>query len=179
MCYRRGTAFSASPQNNPVPYTSLLTENQSGNCSRAVTPVRCRRGRERRRAAAEQSRRRRGCVRQGVRGPPAAAALPGGPGSPASAALAPLSSPLPPPPPPAAADTPAGKEREENERGSRGCLGKGSCGVWTKPLCSTPTRPSPPGVGRWGRRYETTATRLEIRSSAGGAPCLSSTVGYR
>ncbi|CAM9640276.1 unnamed protein product, partial [Bubo scandiacus] len=39
-----------------------------------------------------------------------------------------LLSPLPPPPPPAAADTPAGKEREENERGSRGCLGKGGCG---------------------------------------------------
>lgn len=111
-------------------------------------------------------------MRQGVRGPPAAAALPGGPGQPgvrrSRAAL--LSSPLPPPPPPAAADTPAGKEREENERGSRGCLGKGSCGVWTKPLCSTPTRPSPPGVGRWGRRYKTTATRLEIRSSCRRCP---------
>lgn len=115
----------------PCPLHLPLHWQRSGNCRRAGP----------RRGAAAAAERWRGL--RGVRGSPAAAALPGGPGvrrsSPRSA---PLSPPLPPPPPPAAADTPAGREREENERGSRGCLGKGGCGVWTKPLRSTPTRPS-------------------------------------
>lgn len=173
-CYTGGErlAVSASPQKKnkntetkkntkPCPLHLPPHWQRSGNCWRA--------GPRRGAAAAAERWRRRGL--RGVGGSAAAAALPGGPGARRSSPRsAPLSPPLPPPPPPAAADTPAGREREENERGSRGCLGKGGCGVWTKPLRSTPTRPSlslsPPGVGRWGRRCQPAAAGLGIRLAA-------------
>lgn len=177
MCYTGGErrAFSASPQKRkkiiikkkkikPCPLHLPPHWQRSGNCRRAGP----RRGAELWRGP------------RGVGGSPAAAALPGGPGlcrsSPRSA---PLSPPLPPPPPPAAADTPAGREREENERGSRGCLGKGGCGVWTKPLRSTPTRPSLSLSPSSRAREMGTAMLAGSRRAGNQDRCLPSTVGCR